>query len=106
MRYTVMLVRLFAPAIACGCVAWILNVVIARLAVNPIGAPLVEFAKWLLPLALMSTVVAIGYGCWRYARWERGVDLGCFRCGGLLSPELRGRFGQFRRCLACGHAEA
>lgn len=38
---------------------------------------------------------------YRLWQWHRGEGLLC-GCGGLLGPEIDGRYGLYRKCLACG----
>jgi hypothetical protein len=100
-RYTKMLLHLYAPAIGFGLMAWVINIALARIAQIPILAGVAAPAKWLVLLSLAGTVCLALYASWRYWRWASGRELGCVRCSGLLSGERLGRRGRFRRCLAC-----
>ena len=105
-RYIKMLLHLYAPAIGFGLMAWVVNIVLARIAQIPILADVAVPAKWLVLLSLAAAVCFALYASWRYWRWASGRELGCMRCGGLLSDERLGRRGRFRRCLACGGSES
>jgi len=67
---------------------------------RPYLAGMVPTARWIPVAALAFAVV---HGAWvSYRLWqaERGEGLLC-ECGGLLGAEREGRYGLYRRCLAC-----
>lgn len=104
-RTTKMLLHLYAPAIGFGLMAWVVTIALARIAQLPILAGVAAPAKWLVLLLLAGMAGFFLYASWRYWRWASGRELGCMRCGGLLSDERLGRRGRFRRCLACSGSE-
>lgn len=57
--------------------------------------------RW-LPVSMLSFgFLLVGHALYRLWRWQRGKGLHC-DCGGLLGSEIDGRYGPYRRCLACG----
>lgn len=41
------------------------------------------------------------HALYRIWQWNRGEGLLC-ACGGILGSEINGRYGLYRKCLACG----
>lgn len=104
-RFTWMAIRMMLPAmflVAGGItVTWILPDSTS----TPLLAGVLERVRWLpLLLALAAALwsVWVGFRLWQ---WHRGNALVC-KCGGLLGGEREGRFGPYRRCLACGQPTA
>lgn len=99
-RWDWMAVKAYAPAALALIVGFGLTWLIAGWQDNPFLHALVGPARW-LPLGLL--IYAVGHACWvGYRLWlaERGEGLLC-DCGGLLGAERDGRYGPYRRCLAC-----
>ena len=46
----------------------------------------------------MAMLFGITYDLWQ---WQRGHGLNCTACHGMLGCERKGRFGAYRKCLAC-----
>ena len=99
-RWDWMAVRAYAPAAFALTLGLALTWVIAGWQDNPYLASLVGMARW-APLAALT--VGLGHGSWttfRIWRAENGEGLLC-ECGGLLGQERAGKYGPYRRCLAC-----
>ena len=63
-------------------------------------AGLWDTLRW-VPVAMLGWgLLLIGHAMYRLWRWQRGEELVC-DCGGLLGRETNGRYGPYRRCLAC-----
>ena len=104
-RFTWMAIRMMLPAmflVAGGItVTWILPDSTS----TPLLAGVLERVRWLpLLLALAAALWSVWVG-FRWWQWHRGNALVC-KCGGLLGGEREGRFGPYRRCLACGQPTA
>lgn len=99
-RWDWMAARALAPAAFAFVVALGSTWIIYGWQSSPFLASMVSTARW-IPLAAL--VFAVLHGAWvSYRLWqaERGVGLLC-ECGGLLGAERDGRYGPYRRCLAC-----
>ena len=99
-RWDWMAVRAYAPAALALAIAFALTWVIGGWQESRHLASYVSLARW-APLAALA--FAFGHGSWttfRIWRAERGDGLLC-ECGGLLGYERDGRYGPYRRCLAC-----
>ncbi len=58
-------------------------------------------ARWGPALAIAASVILGFVATVRLWRWDQGrAPLVC-ECGGLLGRERPGRFGAYRKCLAC-----
>lgn len=47
-------------------------------------------------------ICLMGRAAFRLWQWHQGVGPIC-SCGGLLGSEIHGRFGSYRKCLACSN---
>ena len=102
-RWTVMSIRIFAPAAVVALAALLASILIARLGSHPLLALAAEKLEWIPFGALLLAAVLACAGMYRLWRWQQGFALIC-DCGGLLGRErlgVRGR-GDYRKCLACG----
>ena len=99
------LTLLYAPALLWAAAALTVDVVSHRIGSGPFTVVLAPGLVWAELLALAALAFVLITATWRYAQWEKGDAPACGRCGGLLGREQRGRYGPFRRCLACGGAE-
>ena len=96
---------LYLPAFACSALALVLDAAFQNVDANPFLGALAPGFAWLELLSLAAAAVLLLQATWRYAQWEKGNTVGCCRCGGLLGRIQKGRYGSFRRCLACGRTE-
>lgn len=99
-RWNWMAVRAFAPATFALVVAFVSMWVISGWQSSPYLVGMFATARWIPVAALAFATVHgawVGYRLWQA---ERGEGLLC-DCGGLLGAEWDGRYGPYRRCLAC-----
>lgn len=96
-----MCVRLIAPGLLLMFGALIAQVIANRFATTPLLAG-VQQGVQLLSLGMMAVgSIWMLYGGWRMWRWGSGAVSTECQCGGLLGRERSGRYGAYRRCLAC-----
>ena len=74
--------------------------VMAGLDPGPIAAAVFTPAKWAALAALAFGTLHGSWTAYRLWRAERGEGVLC-DCGGLLGAEIDGRYGPYRKCLAC-----
>jgi hypothetical protein len=99
-RFDGMALRMLLPGAAWLLISWMAVEVSAGLNNSPYTAPLAQGLRW-----VPTAISAFGIGLFRMAlfrlwRWHRGQGVLC-DCGGVLGAEINGRFGHYRRCLAC-----
>ena len=97
------LIRAYWPAIAAMAFSLLAVGVISPLRHSSFGTELMASLRW-VPLGGLA--VALLYGAWvTFRSWqaERGHGCLCPLCMGPLGHERSGRYGDYRRCLLCGH---
>lgn len=100
-----MALRMYLPAIACLLGALVSTWVLSDLGQSEYTAPLAALLAW-LPYGLLALAGLLGIvASVRLWRWEAGHALMC-TCGGLLGRERLGRYGLYRKCMACGRNHA
>lgn len=102
-RWIWMALKMYAPMALVLVVAVVLSVMVSNLSEIPMVAGLASEARW---LPMVAVVVALGFflsASYRLWRWDRGQGPICNDCGGVLGHEREGRYGTYRRCLACSH---
>jgi hypothetical protein len=62
------------------------------------AAPLVGAAL------LLAAMVLFAVNFYRLWCWNRGKSDCCFTCGGMVEQK-HGRYGPYKRCLACGNKQ-
>ena len=97
-RWDWMAIRMYVPAAFALVVAIASTVVLGRFE----GLPMLAGFGW-VPYAALALAAVLGtWATVQLYRAERGLGLLC-QCGGILSSERRGRWGnQIRTCMACG----
>jgi len=96
-----MTLRVFAPAGAALLAAFVLMAAGWNLGTQPMLAGIAGTWDKVVGLAVLAAVGLAAHGAVRLWRWKRGSTLDCPSCGGLLGSERDGRYGPYRRCLAC-----
>ena len=88
-----------AGVVAVG--AFVIALKLKGLQASSVFAGIGALAPWVALAGFGAALVMIAAPTWRLWRWERGEGLICHRCGGPLGHEIDGRYGPYRRCLAC-----
>lgn len=100
-----MLVRMYTPSLVMLAAAFMTSGQIGALGKSRLLAPLGEGLAWiphaLFALGVLSAVIT----SLRLWAWDTGRAPTC-ACGGLLGRERQGRYGPYRKCLACGMNES
>lgn len=96
---------MFWKAILPG-MAWLLAGVAAAwtlsgLPDSPLTAGLFSTLRWGPLLMAGWGLLQLAAGGYRVWQWHRGEGLLC-ECGGMLGSERDGRWGRYRKCMACG----
>lgn len=100
-RWTWMMVWMYAPALGAFALGLLLMVPLGMLRESPVLAGVYAMVRWLPALAIaVSVTLALG-ATLRLWRWDQGRSALICDCGGLLGRERDGRFGLYRKCLAC-----
>ncbi len=100
-RWTWMMVRMYAPALGALAAGLLLMLPLGMLRESPVLAWVYAMARWLPALAIAVAVTLALVATLRIWRWDQGHSHLVCDCGGLLGRERDGRFGQYRKCLAC-----
>lgn len=95
-----MAVRAYAPAGFALVGAFVLMWMVSGLEPASYAAVIFAPAKWASLAALAFGTLHGGWTTYRLWRAERGEGVLC-DCGGLLGAEIDGRYGPYRKCLAC-----
>ena len=68
-----------------------------------LGVQSLSFAPLVSGGLLASALGWAAYSSWLLWRWQLGIGKGacCHNCGGLVVSRI-GRYGFYRKCLACG----
>lgn len=100
-RKTLMYARMLMPG-----VMLMVGALVAQVIANRFGATMLLLAMQ-KPIQLVSLILMAGgsisvfWAGWRMWRRESGAASMVCQCGGLLGRERSGRYGAYRRCLAC-----
>lgn len=94
--------RIYWPAISITIVTVVVSLVLAQIGENRLAFTMFPFLHW---VPVIGLGLASGCALWvtfRLHQAERGVGLMCPTCCGPLGIERDGRYGNYRKCLACG----
>lgn len=89
------------PASVVAVVAFVIALKLKGLQTSQMLAGVAGYAPWVALVGFGAALVMFAAPTWRLWRWERGEGPMCHRCGGPLGHEIDGRYGPYRRCLAC-----
>lgn len=64
-------------------------------------AGIYAMARWAPAMEIVTSVILGLIATVRLWRWDHGHSQLVCECGGLLGRERPGRFGAYRKCLAC-----
>ncbi|WP_225765259.1 hypothetical protein [Stenotrophomonas sp. Marseille-Q4652] len=100
-RFEWMGVKAIMPGALCMLASLAAIWLLSGLQGSPYTAGLWDTLRW-VPAAVFGVgLLLTAHAMYRLWRWQRGEGLLC-DCGGLLGHEIDGRYGLYRRCLACG----
>ena len=93
-------VRAYAPSVALMVGGVLVGAVHINLAKHAMLAGIAELFGWVPGLLFAAALGHVAWTSWRLWRAQNVEGLLC-GCGGLLGSEIDGRFGPYRKCLAC-----
>lgn len=100
-KFEWMSVKVFLPGAFCMLASLAAVWLLSGLQGSPYTARLWDGVRW-VPVSMFGFgLLLVGHAVYRLCRWQRGEGSLC-DCGGLLGREIDGRYGLYRRCLACG----
>lgn len=105
-RWGWMAIRAYAPAVGVSVFTVVAMIVVSGWESSPLLAGIVQAGRWVLLLALATTVWLFAVPTYRLWRWYRGDTPCCTTCGGPLGREREGyrsRGSAYRRCYSCGN---
>lgn len=100
-RWTLMVIRMYSPALGALVVGMFLMLPLGMIRESQLLSGIYAVDRLAPAAALVASVILGLIATVRLWRWDRGGLLVC-ECGGLLGRERPGRFGAYRKCLACG----
>jgi len=100
-RWTWMMARIYAPAVVALVVGLLLMLPLGMIRETPLLAGIYAVARWAPALAIAASVILGLIATVTLWRWDQGRSQLVCECGGLLGRERPGRFGAYRKCLAC-----
>lgn len=101
MRLDWMYLKACLPAGVVAIAAFVIALMLNELQASPLLSGVAGYAPWVALVGFGAALVMIAAPIWRLWRWEQGEGPMCHRCGGPLGHEIDGRYGPYRRCLAC-----
>lgn len=101
-RWTWMMARALSPAFVALAAGLGLTWLLRALASSQYFAAIAPLANWTVLATAAFVIGHFGWVCCRLWRAEHGKGLLC-ECGGLLGRERDGRYGPYRKCLACSN---
>lgn len=100
-RYELMSWKVLLPGAFWMLMSLLVIWVLSGLQGSPLTDGLFTTLRW-GPVGMFGWgVLLIGHAFYRLWQWHRGEGLLC-GCGGMLGAEIDGRYGRYRKCLACG----
>ncbi len=100
-RWTWMMARMYAPAVGALVSGLLLMLPLGMIRESQLLAGIYAVARWTPALAIAASVILGLIATVRLWRWDHGRNQLVCDCGGLLGRERPGRFGAYRKCLAC-----
>lgn len=100
-RKTLMYARMIAPGVMLMIGALVTQVIANRFGATPLLVGMQKPMLWVSMGLMAAGSIGVFWAGWRMWRWESGAASMVCQCGGLLGRERSGRYGWYRRCLAC-----
>jgi len=101
-RWTWMMARLYAPAMLALVIGLLLMLPLEMIRGSQLLAEIYAVVRLAPAFAIAASVLLGLIATVRLWRWDQGRSLLVCECSGLLGRERPGRFGSYRKCLACG----
>lgn len=92
---------MYAPVVGALLIGLLLMLPLGMIRESSLRAGIYAVARWAPALAIAASVIPGLIVTVRLWRWDQGRRLLVCECGGLLGRERPGRFGAYRKCLAC-----
>lgn len=99
--WTWMMARMYAPAMGALALGLLLMLPLGMIRESQLLSGVYAVARLAPALAIVASVIFGLVATVRLWRWDQGRSLLVCECGGLLGRERPGRFGAYRKCLAC-----
>ena len=96
-----MFLKSCVPAVVVAVGALLIALQLKGLQASPVFAGVASYAPWVTLAGFAGALLLLAAPIWRIWRWEQGEDPMCHRCGGPPGHKIDGRYGPYRRCLAC-----
>lgn len=100
-RWTGMAIRMYAPAFGLLAASMLATFAIEGIRQSALLAGVYQAAQWLPLIGFGVGALWMLITSFRLWRWNRGESTDVCECGGLLGRERDGRYGAYRKCLAC-----
>lgn len=100
-RWHWMVARMYAPAAGMLALSFAVTLPATMLHASPLLAGIADLLHWASLACMAAAGLLWGASTYKLWRWERGQAVLTCDCGGLLGRERDGRYGIYRRCLAC-----
>jgi len=100
-RWDLQAIRVYAPTVGLMLAGAASGVVVVKLAQSAVFSRVAETFNWVPSLLFAAALAHLTWSSWRLWRAHNGVGRLC-SCGGILGGEIDGRWGPYRKCLACG----
>ena len=101
-RWAWMMAKIYAPAVGALAIGLLLMLPLGMIRESQLLAGFYALARWAPALAIAASVILGLIATLRLWRWDQGRSQLVCECGGLLGYERDGRYGLYRKCLACG----
>ena len=95
------LYRRYAPAVGALAIALLLMLPLGMIRESQLLSGIYAVARLAPALAIVGSVIFGLIATVKLWRWNQGSSPLVCECGGLLGRERLGRFGAYRKCLAC-----
>lgn len=93
-------IRAYAPSVALTIAGAVAGFVEISLSKSSIFSGVARMLGWVPDVLFAAALAHVAWVSWRLWRSQYGEGLLC-TCGGLLGGEIDGRWGPYRKCLAC-----
>lgn len=100
-RWTGMAAWMYVRALGLLAASMLASFAVEGLQQSTLLADMYQTAQWLPVIGFCVGALWMLITSFRLWRWNRGESADVCECGGLLGRERDGRYGAYRKCLAC-----